>query len=279
RSGAVDHASIAQLTAFYRRSGASAITILGIMGEAAKLSDREREAVTDAYIAAAGPDFPVVVGVSAASTRVAAERARSAQNAGAAAVMVAPPPQVRHPGLLQAHFAGVAEAVGIPLVLQDEPVSTGVQMPAPLIADLAAKIAAIRYVKVEEPPTPTKIRHILAAAPKLSVFGGLGGLYFYEELARGAAGVMTGFAFPEILVEVCKRYWAQDREGARGQFYRYLPLIRFEAQLGAEGIGIRKVLYARRDLIAHRTVRAPAPPVDPATLEDLESLLQALGLA
>lgn len=278
RFGQVDRASIPRLTDFYRQAGASALTVLGIMGEAHKLSDRERDVVVASYLDAAGEDLPVIVGVSAPGTLVAVQRARDAETAGASAIMVAPPPGTRSTGLLVDHFRAVADSVTIPVVLQDEPVSTGVQMPAAFITELARTIPQIRYVKVEEPPTPTKVSQILASQPDLGIFGGLGGLYFFEELGRGAVGVMTGFAYPDILVRVYDLFRHERLSEAREYFYRYLPLIRFEAQLGVGGVAVRKLLFQKRGIIHDATVRMPAPTVDEATLRELSEMLDHLGL-
>ena len=199
--GDVDLRSIDSLTELYLDSGVHGLTILGIMGEAHKLSDAERQAVMQRYLSAAAGSVPVVVGCSAAATRVTIERAREAEEAGAAAVMVAPPNNVRSLDLVFEHYRRVAEAISSPVVVQDEPVNTGVVMPAPFIARLVNEIEGCRYVKLEEAPTTIKITSLLEKIQgDAGIFGGLGGMYFYEELVRGADGIMTGFAYQEILV-------------------------------------------------------------------------------
>src|ERR671916_2234323 len=138
--GELDEASIDSLSEFYVDSGVHGVTILGIMGEAHKLSDAERRAVTQQYVSAVRGRVPVVVGCSAVATRVAAERAREAEEAGAAAVMLAPPNNQRSLELVFEHYRRVAEAVSVPVVVQDEPVNTGVVMPASFIARLVDEI-------------------------------------------------------------------------------------------------------------------------------------------
>lgn len=277
-NGRVDHTSIDRLAAFYQKSGAHGITILGIMGEAHKLSDHERNQVIDAYLGHQNTDFPVIVGCSAPSTAVALERALHAQTMGAHAIMVAPPDKTRDFNLLEKHYQTLARELTIPIVLQDEPVSTGVDLPASFITRLAQEIPQIRYVKVEAPPTPTKTSQILDNSPHLGVFGGLGGLYFFEELKRGAIGVMTGFAYPEILQSVYHAYRKEQETEARSIFYRYLPLIRFEAQLGVGGVGVRKLIFHKRGLLQAPLVRDPAPTLDPRLLDDLDEMLGFLDL-
>jgi 4-hydroxy-tetrahydrodipicolinate synthase len=278
--GDLDEESIDSLAGFYLNSGVHGVTTLGIMGEAHKLSDTERQAVTDRYVSAIGGRVPVVVGCSAVATRIVVERARAAEEAGAAAVMVAPPNNQRSLDLVFEHYRRVAEAVSVPVVVQDEPVNTGVVMPAPFIARLVDEIEGCRHVKLEEAPTTIKISALLNyAKTEVGVFGGLGGMYFYEELARGAAGIMTGFAYPHVLVETYRRFVEGEKREAQEYFFRYLPLIRFEAQLGVGGVGIRKEILKLRGVISSSHVRFPAPALDEETLRELEDLVEVLGLA
>jgi 4-hydroxy-tetrahydrodipicolinate synthase len=277
--GDLDEESIDSLAGFYLNSGVHGVTTLGIMGEAHKLSDTERQAVTDRYVSAIGGRVPVVVGCSAVATRIVVERARAAEEAGAAAVMVAPPNNQRSLDLVFEHYRRVAEAVSVPVVVQDEPVNTGVVMPAPFIARLVDEIEGCRHVKLEEAPTTIKISALLNyAKTEVGVFGGLGGMYFYEELARGAAGIMTGFAYPHVLVETYRRFVEGEKREAQEYFFRYLPLIRFEAQLGVGGVGIRKEILKLRGVISSSHVRFPAPALDEETLRELEDLVEVLGL-
>ena len=277
--GSVDEGSIDSLVEDYLGAGAHGLTILGIMGEAARLLDEERERVLRRYLQATAGRVPVVAGVSARATRMALDYARRAEDAGAAAVMLAPPENTRNLDLVFEHFRLVAEAVSVPVVVQDEPVNTGVVMPAPFLVRLLDEIEGCRYLKLEETPTLPKITAVKQRAKEqVGVFGGLGGLYLYEELLRGADGIMTGFGFPQVLVGTYERFVAGDRAGAQEFFFRYLPLIRYEAQLGVGGVTIRKQVFARRGAIASPHARFPAPPVDELTLAELDDLIAAVGL-
>ena len=277
--GNLDEEGIGSISELYVASGVHGITILGIMGEAHKLSDVERLAVTERYVSVVGGRVPVVVGCSAVATKVVVERALAAEEAGAAAIMVAPPNNQRSLELVFEHYRRVAEAVSVPVVVQDEPVNTGVVMPAPFIARLVDEIEGCRYVKLEEAPTTIKITSLLkSVGTEVGVFGGLGGMYFYEELRRGAVGIMTGFAYPHVLVETYRLFVGGERRRAQEFFFRYLPLIRYEAQLGVGGIGIRKEIFKVRGMIASSHVRFPAPTLDEETLRELEDLVEVLGL-
>ena len=281
--GDVDLESIDSLAGLYLDSGVYGLTILGIMGEAHKLSDEERSMVVGRYIEAARGRVPVVVGCSAVATKVTVERAREAETAGAAAIMVAPPNNVRNLDLVFEHYRRVAEAVSVPVVVQDEPVNTGVIMPASFIARVINEIEGCRYVKLEEAPTTIKITNLIEKIEdpdkRAGIFGGLGGMYFYEELARGAVGIMTGFAYQEILVRTYELFSEGRGREAREYFFRYLPLVRFEAQLGVGGVGIRKEVFKMRGAISSSHVRFPAPALDEETLRELEELVGLLGLA
>jgi 4-hydroxy-tetrahydrodipicolinate synthase len=277
--GELDEVSIESLSNFYVDAGVHGVTILGIMGEAHKLSDAERQVVTERYVSAIGGRVPVVAGCSAVATKVVVERARAAEDAGAAAVMVAPPNNQRNLDLVFEHYRQAAEAVSVPVVVQDEPVNTGVVMPAPFPARLVDEIEGCRYVKLEEAPTTIKISALLKdAESEVGVFGGLGGMYLYEELARGAVGIMTGFAYPHVLVETYRLFTEGETREAQEYFFRYLPLIRFEAQLGVGGVGIRKEILKLRGVISSSHVRFPAPVLDGETLRELDDLVGVLGL-
>jgi len=123
-----------------------------------------------------------------------------------------------------------------------------------------------------------KITQIKAVSKDVRIFGGLGGMMFLEELRHGAIGTMTGFAFPEILVEIFTKFTAGDPNGATEVFYKYLPIIRFENQPRIN-LALRKHIYHLRGVNATSRVRAPFTPVDTDTLADLDDILARLGLA
>lgn len=278
--GALDLDSLTRLTAFTRGTGVNGMTILGVLGEADKLTEAERDAVIEATIAAAGPGFPICVGTTHAGTDGCIAYSRRAQALGAAAVMVAPPKLARsNDAALHRHYVAVAEALDIPVVVQDFPPAVGgILMSAELIGGLAKASPRLQHLKLEDDPSPMKVSQVLAVNPAVKVMGGLGGMMFLEELRHGAVGTMTGFAFPEILVAIHRAWTAGDRDRATGIFYKYCPLIRFENQPRIN-LAIRKHIYHRRGVIASARARAPFAAVDDGTLADLDDLLTRLGLA
>ena len=276
--GSLDEASIATLVHFVVARGVDGMTILGVMGEAARVSDAERERIIEGTLAAADGRLPVCVGITHAATDRAVAYARDAEARGAHSVMLAPPALSRpNDAALRRHYLAVAEAVDLPIVVQDHPASSGVWMSTDFLAALAAESMRCRVVKLEEEPSPPKIRRLRAASPEVTVLGGLGGIMLLEELRAGAAGTMTGFGFPEILVDIVRRYRAGDEDGARDVFYRACPLIRFENQ-PLLNLPIRKLVYQRRGAITSARVRAPGAVLDPGTVADLDDLLLSLGL-
>ncbi len=276
--GQLDEASLRQVVDFEVGCGVHGLTILGIMGEFHKLTEGERERVTAVVLEQSAGRLPVIVGTTHDATDVVIRLGRAARAAGAAGIMVAPPRGVRGEAALLAHFRQVAASVDLPLVVQDEPVTTGVLMPPALLARLAADIPTLVAIKLEEAPSPQKLSQVLAlTGDRVRVFGGLGGLFLLEELGRGAAGAMTGYAFPEALVEIYTAYRAGDQERARAIFFHHLPLIRFEAQVGI-GLGIRKEILRRRGALRTALVRAPAATIDAHTWQELDALLACLEL-
>jgi 4-hydroxy-tetrahydrodipicolinate synthase len=277
--GSLDEPSLRKLTEFTRGTGVNGMTILGVLGEADKLTERERERVTEVVIETAGDRFPICVGTTHAGTDGCIAYSRRAQELGARAVMVAPPKLARaNEAALERHYLAVAEAIDIPVVVQDFPPSVGgILMSVDVIARIGAASPRCRYLKLEDEPSPMKVSQVRAANPDIRVLGGLGGMMFLEELRHGAHGTMTGFGYPEILVDIYTRYTAGDIDGATGVFYKYLPLIRFENQPRIN-LAIRKHIYHRRGAIATPRARAPFAPVDAETLADLDDILRRLDL-
>ena len=278
--GALDVAGLPRLIESALTTGVNGLTILGIAGEAHRLTDEERRRVVETVVKETRGRVPVAVGVSASGTHLATAFARMAREHGADALMVAPPAGLKNLDLVAECFRIVAAATGLPIVLQDEPVTTQVNMPAPFIAQLCAEIAQIQAVKLEEPPTLPKITRLRALfGNRVAIFGGLGGVYFFEELSRGADGAMTGFPYPEALRGIRDHFVAGRRDEARALFYRWLPLIRYETQPGATpgtAVGIRKEILRRRGFIACALVRPPAPVLDAAMQTELDELLAAI---
>jgi 4-hydroxy-tetrahydrodipicolinate synthase len=277
--GSIDLASVARLVEFTIGCGVDGLTILGVLGEGEKLTEAERDRVIAATLEAAAGRLPVCVGTTHAGTDGCVAFSRRAVELGASAVMVAPPRLQRSSdAVLRRHYLAVADAVDVPVVVQDHPASSGVFMSVEFLARLGEEAPRCRFVKVEDEPSPMKIGQLLAANPALCLVGGLGGVMLLEELRRGAAGTMTGFGFPEILVQICRAWFGGRRDEAATLFYRYCPLMRFENQPRIN-LAIRKFIYHRRGALASPRTRFPAAELDAGTIADLDALLAHLGLA
>lgn len=288
--GALDLASLDRLTDFYLAAGADGLTILGMMGEAPKLTQAEGRAVAARVIARAG-GRPVSVGVSAPGLAAIGELARAVMDLGAAGVMVAPPAGLRTNESVVAYFAEVAAALGagVPLVVQDFPLASGVQISPATFGRIVEMVPQVVMLKHEDWPGLAKISAIRAAEAggqrRVSILCGNGGLFLPEEMARGADGAMTGFAFPEMMVGVVAAAAAGDMDRARDLFDAYLPLVRYEQQPGL-GLAARKHVLWRRGAIASPAQRRPAMALDAAGMAEVDRLiarqeraLRALGTA
>ena len=275
----IDLGSMANLADKAVSSGCEGMVCLGVTGEAARLTDRERYQISETVIDRA-QELPVTVGTTAGSTAAAIERSKEAQDLGAAAVMVSPPTMGKpNPDTVFAHYSMLADAIDLPIVVQDYPSTSGVHMSPDFIARLSSGIPAVQYLKLEDPPTPPKISAIRKlVGDDMPIFGGLGGVFLLEELARGSAGAMTGFAYPEVLVDICRQMTEGDREKAEELFTRYLPLMLFEFQEGI-GVGIRKFALYNRGFIENPKVRHPGPNPTDETKEELRRLVESVGLS
>jgi 4-hydroxy-tetrahydrodipicolinate synthase len=272
--GELDLGAQRQLTEAVVSWGVDGITVLGVMGEASTLTTDERAAVISA-VSAAAPGTPLAAGCSGPAVHAVVGHVMQARECGASFAMVSAPPLMRDVDALPGFMSAVATRGGLPLIVQDEPAATGVNLPVSILKQ-CLESSSSTVVKLEDPPTATKITKLLDAAPGTAVFGGLGGAAAYFELRRGAVGTMTGFSFPEILTELRCRLTAGDTSGAYSVYARYLPLIAFEAA-PVVGLGVRKELLRRRGALSSTAMRVSAPP-SPDLLRELDEVLDAVGI-
>lgn len=275
RSETVDFASLRHLVRWQLERGVSGVAALGIFGEVAKLTDRERDEVVAQVVDTVAGRVPVVVGTGHLSTRVACEQSRRAKALGADGVMVIPSRNCGPWPLLVEYYRRVADAAGCPVIVQDEPTTSGVILGADSLCRLAEEVEPVVAVKLEEAPTVPKVTAILERRPQLAVLGGNGGVFFLEELERGAVGTMTGFAFPEALVAVWQAFTAGERERARDLFERMVPMARYENQAGI-ALSLRKEILRLRGAIVDGRVRSPAPALDAVTLQEVGTQVERM---
>jgi 4-hydroxy-tetrahydrodipicolinate synthase len=271
----VDESSLQRVVDLFIDAGVNGVTALGVTGEVARLDDGERRRVLDAVLEHVNGRVGVVAGTSADGTRTCISYSRHARQAGATAVMVSPPrmPKLNSDAVVR-HYVALADAVDVEIVVQDYPPISGYAMEPALLARIAREIPRARTIKLEDPPTPFKTSRILehAGGTDVRIFGGLGGVFLLEELLAGAAGAMTGFAFPELLVQIVGRFRAGDLDGAAQVFYRAVPLMRFEFQEGI-GMAIRKEVLRRRGALTSAATRPPGAALDAATRGALDRVM------
>ncbi|MEX0960360.1 MAG: dihydrodipicolinate synthase family protein [Burkholderiales bacterium] len=271
----LDLDSMQRLVRFMHEVGADGVTVLGVLGEANRLTDTERERIVDAAVRAA-QGMPVIVGASASGTRAACELARMAESTGAAAVMVtAHAEPVPNEDRVFDYFAAIADAIRIPVVMQDHPASSQVHMPAQLMLRLIREVRSIACIKEEATPTPPKIRALIEGMQdrRIPILTGLGALYGLFDLEAGSSGFNTGFAFPEVLMAMRKAARDGDWPRAREIYSRFLPLIVFEQQ---PGVAVRKEILRLRGAIEGSRVRHPGASIAPAIADQLQRLLDSL---
>lgn len=273
--GELDLPSLRRVVELYVSAGVDGVTTLGATSEVSRLNEHERMAIVETVLAQVNGRVPVVAGTTADGLSLCLEYSRAVRSAGASAVMISPPRMAKlNTEAVFRHFSEVASALDLPIVVQDYPPISGYSMEPALLARIAREIPAARTIKLEDPPTPVKTASILALSQgvQVQVLGGLGGSFLLEELMAGAAGVMTGFAVPEVLVQIVRLFKSGDLAAASDFFYTYVPLIRFEFQEGV-GLAIRKEILRRRGAIEDPIVRQPAGGLDSGTRSALDHLL------
>lgn len=263
--GSLDFASTDRMVDFYLSCGVQGMTILGMMGESTKLTEAESQSVTRRILKRVAGRIPVVVGVSNPGLGPMADLTRFSMDKGAAGVMVAPPSGLRTDEQIINYFKSVAENLGrdVPIVLQDYPLATAVFFSPATLESIIDQVPQIVVLKHEDCPGLSKLTRLIQgfgkdARRRVSVLVGNGGLYLPQELARGADGAMTGFAYPEMLVEVCKLFAQNQGSVGEDLFDIYLPLLRHEQQPGF-GLALRKEVLRRRGAMTSGFVRAPGP--------------------
>ena len=279
-SGDLDLESTDSLTDFYLDKGVTGFTILGMMGEAFKLTEEETLTVMERVLKRVDGRAPVVVGVSHASNRHVERLAKTAMDQGAAGVMLAPVAKLKTDEQVYNYYATLARLMGpdIPICVQDFPQVTGVHMSVAVILKLIDDFPQIVMLKHEDFPGMrklTEVREQSAAAGRrrISILVGNGGLFLPQEMLRGADGAMTGFAYPEMLVQACALFEQGRGDEAEDLFNLYLPLLRHEFQYGL-GLALRKETLKRRGAIRSAYVRRPGPVLGAVDRAELGRLIE-----
>jgi 4-hydroxy-tetrahydrodipicolinate synthase len=271
-----DLESFDRLVRFMARLGMDGVTVLGVLGEANRMLDSEREAIVRTAVKAAEGRLPVIVGTSHSGTRAALGLSQMAQELGADAVMVTPHAEaVPNDERVFEHYRTIGEGIRIPIVLQDHPASSGVHMSTSLMLRIVDAVENVAAMKEEALPTAPKIRALIAgmSTRKVPILTGLGALYGQFDLEAGSAGFNTGFAFPDALAAMVKAARAGDLARMRSIYTRFLPLVVFEQQ---PGVAIRKEILRLRGAIQGNRVRHPGAQISAEIARQLRALIEQI---
>jgi 4-hydroxy-tetrahydrodipicolinate synthase len=281
-NGAIDWASADRLFAYYNEIGSDGATVLGIMGEAPKLEPAESlDLLKRAVKALKGK--PIIVGVSAPGFAAMRVLAREAMEAGAASVMIAPPSTLRTDDQIVTYYAEAVEAIGtdVPFVIQDYPLITSVIMTPGVIRRIVMENPSCVMLKAEDWPGLEKLSTLRrwqaeGSFRPLAIMVANGGLFLDFEMDRGADGSNTGYAFPEMLIDVVRLSKAGNRDGAHDLFDAHLPLLRYEQQPGI-GLAVRKYVMMRRGILASDAQRKPGGVLSAMAKAEVDYLLARLA--
>lgn len=269
----MDESSLRRLLQYNLRAGVNGFTALGEVSESPKLSEKEKEKNLSIVFDEVKGKVPIVVGASREATHLVIEAAKTYKQLGAAALMIAPPKNLKlRDEAIFNHYAAISDAVDLPIVVQDEPESDHPYMSVQLLSRLNKEVKNAKYVKLEDPPTPVKIAKLNQLTDgKLKVFGASHGRTYLWELSRGAVGVMTASPTPEYLVEMWRAYQNGDTEKAKQIFYYNLPLAHY---FGEMALAVKKVILVHRKIIATARLKQPGGELGDKETADLIEMLR-----
>ena len=278
----IDYESVDSLSEYYLESKVSGVTILGVMGEAHKLNIEEQKLLIKRYIKKLFNSVPVIVGVSNPGLDNLELLSKFSMDNGASGVMISGYNGLKNDDQIKNYFNQVIDRTqDIPICLQDYPPTTNVYFSESVINNIMESHPSIEMFKHEDCPGHNKLSRLLRYRDsnlnkKFSVFVGNGGLYVPQELERGADGIMTGFAFTEMLVTLYNLFVSDEKEKAEDLFDIFLPLIRHEQQFGI-GLGLRKFVLQKRGIIKSLNVRSPGPILTKDDVVEINHLLNRLN--
>ncbi len=280
--GTVDEVSLDRMTDFFLAAGIDGITILGQLGEAPKLDHQDAIAIARRVIRRA--NVPIIVGASAPGFAAMRSLVRDVMDLGAAGVMIAPPNTLRTDDQIVTYYRQAAEAIGtdVPFVLQDYPLTFSVVMTPGVIRRIVTENDSCVMLKHEDWPGLEKITTLRGferdgSMRHVAILTGNGGLFLDFEMDRGADGANTGYAFPEMLVDVVRLAAAGKRDEAHDLFDAHLPYLLYEQPQGALGLAVRKYVLMRRGVLASDAQRKPGLSLSAEARAEVDYLLSRVA--
>jgi len=275
----IDYDSLQRQVQFCLHHGAHGLVYPAVVSEFFTLSETERRSVLETVLDEVNGRIPVIAGVSATSTPIAAHLAREAAALQVSGVM-SMVPFVKHffspdMGYIIRHFQEIAKASGhLPIIMQNARI--GHPIPLASLPTLLQEVPTIKYLKQETGPSTHQLSAALEAVGKQldGVFAGIGGVYLITELDRGAAGSMPAPPFVDVLVQVYRHYLTGEREQARALLSRLGSLFTYELLYN---VSIIKEILRRRGVIEHITCRVPAPHLDSSDISIIDELFAGIG--
>ena len=277
--GNIDETSLRSLIDYYISSGVHGLS-LGVLGEVSKLTETEKDDLIKILVHQTNERVPVSIVCTAQGTKVASSFASKAEKLGAQAVMISPPNHLVEDEAIFKHYREVSYNISIPIIVQDNPASTGSKISSSLLAKMANDIENIQFVKLEDSPTTIKTSDVLEKTDELKILSG-GAMFLYEELERGMVGTMSGLPFPEVLVQIYNLFLDGKKNAARKLFNQYLPLMRYDEILPPNvetRAIIKKEVFKQKGIIKSSNVRTPSYSIDYRTIEELKDILEYIDL-
>ncbi len=269
----LDEVGLRKLVHFCLRAGVHGLVGPANASEFSTLSDDERKHWLEIVVAEVGGQVPVIASTTSGHAVPAIDLSRFARKVGAAGIL-SMPPHVQHPDAAgcYAYYKALAEALDIPIMLQNYIAPIGTPMSPELLARMCRELPGVEYIKEETFPSSRMLSATIAAAGTSckGVFGGQGGLYLVDEYRRGAVGTMPACEIPDVQVGLWNTLESGDLRGARALFNRVLPLINYERQYG---VGLYKEILYRRGVIRTRVCRTPGKELDDADRAELDAIL------
>jgi 4-hydroxy-tetrahydrodipicolinate synthase len=282
QAGAVDYDGLAALMRFYLDCGVDGVALLGVMGEANRMTDADARTVVEHAMAAIDGRVPVIVGVSDPSLQRVQSLGEFSMEAGCEGVLLQPLAGLKGDRSVAGYFREAGRALGadIPICVQDFPKANNVHISLEAWRMILDDCPSVVMLKLEDEPGLGKLSAIRRAERgglrPVTIFTGNNGIHLVQELGRGSDGAMTGFAFPDVLVRVVEMFKAGQAAQAEDLFDQYLPVNRHELRTG---ISVRKEILRRRGALRTATARYPAGSLNDVDMAELDSLLARLEAA